>query len=133
MLTVSNLYPAPVKIQGFAADDAFTTDAVTQTETVMGVDGNLSAGFVFNETPIRLVLMPDSTSYDVFENWRSAQNTAREVYLGSATISMPAVSRKYTIGKLILKSMPSFPPNRKTLQPIEIQMVAQNVVQEKTA
>ena len=39
MITINDLYPVPQKLQGYSADDAFTTDAVAATETQVGVDG----------------------------------------------------------------------------------------------
>jgi hypothetical protein len=47
MMTVDTIYPAPFRIKGFAADDVTNMDAVDNAETSMGVDGRLSAGFVF--------------------------------------------------------------------------------------
>ena len=45
MLNVPGVFPTPVQLAGFAADDAFTQDAYDVAETRMGVDGVLSAGF----------------------------------------------------------------------------------------
>ena len=46
LITIAGLFTSPVQLQGFAADRAFETAAVDVAELVMGVDGNLSAGWV---------------------------------------------------------------------------------------
>src|SRR6185312_16410010 len=68
-LTITGLYPAPQILHGYAADDAFSTNAVETAETVMGLDGHLSGGFIFNPVKQTIVLMPDSASLDAFNNW----------------------------------------------------------------
>ncbi|MEG3386750.1 hypothetical protein V5H41_22315, partial [Salmonella enterica] len=47
-LTVNNLYPSGVQLQGFAADNVYGTDPLVLAETVRGIDGKLSAGFVYS-------------------------------------------------------------------------------------
>ena len=39
ILTVENLYPSGVKIEGFSTDSSFAMDDDTIAETHMGVDG----------------------------------------------------------------------------------------------
>ncbi|WP_321899871.1 phage tail fiber protein [Paraburkholderia heleia] len=43
-ISVTDLYPVPQAIHGYAADDAFTAEAVEMAEIVMGVDGHMSGG-----------------------------------------------------------------------------------------
>ena len=43
ILTVENLYPSGVKIEGFSTDSSFAMDDDTIAETHMGVDGKLTA------------------------------------------------------------------------------------------
>ena len=38
-IAVANLFPSPITLQGFAADDAFASDSVTMAENIVGVDG----------------------------------------------------------------------------------------------
>ena len=44
-LQIDGLYPVPQSIQGYAVDEAFALDSLKKIETLMGVDGKLSAGF----------------------------------------------------------------------------------------
>ena len=129
-IAVANLYTSPQTISGFAADDMFTADALDMAEVVMGADGTLSSGFVFNPVPMTITIMPTSPSLPIFENWASAQRTAREVYVASATIVMPGIRRKYTLKNGTLRTARVFPDNRKTLQPIPFVIVWESVIGE---
>lgn len=115
-LTVNNLYPTPQKLGGYAADDAFTSEAVELAEVVMGVDGKQSAGFVFNPTKQTITLMPDSPSIVIFETWKNTMRTVREVFPANATILMPSIKRKYTLTNGILTSAKALPDVKKLLQ-----------------
>ncbi len=129
-ISVANLYPTPQTIQGYAADDAFVAESVEQAEIVMGVDGHMSSGFVFNPTNMTLTIMPDSPSLVIFENWTTAQRTAKEIYKASASIYLPAIGRKYTLQNGVLSSSPPMPGVRKTLQPVAYQLKWERVIGE---
>lgn len=116
-LAITNLYASPQTIQGWSADDAFASDAVEMAETVFGIDGQLSGGFVFNPVNMTITIMPNSPSQTIFETWVSATKIAREVYTANATITLPAINRKYTLTKGYLVSAKPFPDVKKTLQP----------------
>ena len=130
-IAVTDLYPAPQTLQGYAADDAFSTDAVDITETVMGIDGHLSGGFVFNAVEQTINIMPDSPSLEVFENWYLASKTAREVYVANATIIMPSIERKFTLKRGFLVGIPPITTARKTLQPLAYRLRWESVTQEQ--
>jgi|SRR5471030_1552198 len=127
-LAITNLYTTPQTIQGWSADDAFTVDAVETGETVMGIDGNLSGGFIFNPVNQTITIMPDSPSLSIFETWVSAEAIAREKYTANAAISLPAISRKYTLTKGFLISHKSFSDVKKTLQPMPFVIRWQSVI-----
>ncbi|SDK40577.1 hypothetical protein SAMN05216189_103732 [Pseudomonas delhiensis] len=129
-IAVTDLYPSPQSIQGYAADDAFTADAVEQAEIVMGVDGHMSAGFIFNPTRMTITIMPDSPSLIIFENWQLAQRTAREVYRCNGTVILPAIGRKYSLQNGVLTSGNPFPGNRRTLQPVPFIITWERVIAE---
>lgn len=121
-LTITGLYPAPQVLHGYAADDAFTTDALESAETVMGLDGHLSGGFIFNPVKQTIVLMPDSDSLDVFNNWSLAQMASREVLVANASISLPAIGKKYVLTRGFLTSHKPIPDVKKVLQSVQYQI-----------
>ncbi len=131
-LAVTDLYPAPQQIQGYAADDAFTSEAQEQAEIVMGVDGNMSAGFIFNPVRMTITIMPDSPSLEIFENWRLAQQSAREVYRCNGTVILPAIGRKYSLQNGVLLSGSPHPGVRRTMQAVPFIIAWNRVIGERT-
>lgn len=126
-LAITGLYPAPQTLHGYAADDAFATEAVETAETVMGIDGHLSGGFIFNPVKQTIVLMPDSTSIDIFNNWSLAQLASREVLIANASISLPAIGKKYVLTRGFLTSHKPIPDVKKVLQAVQYQITWGNV------
>jgi hypothetical protein len=116
MLSVRGLFPVPQQLQGYSADDAFAPEAVEPAETVMGVDGRMSAGYVPYMTMITLNIMPDSPSNSLFDAWLAAQKAANEVYIADAIISLPSISRSYVCTYGVLSSIQPLPGVRKVLQ-----------------
>ncbi|KWO62557.1 hypothetical protein WT98_30265 [Burkholderia territorii] len=132
-LAVTNLYPVPQTIQGYAADDAFSAEAVEMAEIVMGVDGHMSGGFIFKETNLKVVIMPDSPSLAFFENWTTAQRTAREVYYCNGSISIPSISRKYSLMNGILKTANKIVNAKKVLESVSYVIAFEQIIGEATA
>src|SRR5665213_2902864 len=99
MLSIAGLFDVPVQLQGFAADDIYDSEEVETAETVMGVDGHLSAGFVPVPVNQNITLMPDSPSILFFENWIAAQLTARELYIATGTTRLTSIHRTYAMSR----------------------------------
>lgn len=116
-LLVLPILPVPFQIQGFAADAAFDTEPVDAAETIMGVDGIMSAGFLPFITPQTITLQADSPSIEVFETWLSAQKAVKELFFAQGTIALPSVGKSYILTKGVLKRVTQTPPARKVLQP----------------
>lgn len=122
LLSIEGLYVVPQQLQGFAADDVFDTEAISPAETMMGVDGHLSGGFVFNPVRMNIALQADSDSIRIFEDWIAAMNTAREVYVAHGQVQLPSVKRKYVMTRGFLTNIPPTPAARKVLQPRRFQI-----------
>lgn len=127
LLSINGLYNQAVPLQGFAADTAFTEDAIAPTEVVMGVDGYLSAGVVLHPTKQKISLMPDSDSIAIFDQWYEAQKSTRTVYYASATIELPAVGKTYTLTKGVLTNYKHVPDAKKTLTAQEYEITWESV------
>lgn len=127
LISIAGLYDIPQQLQGFAADDVFDTEAIEPAETMMGVDGRLSAGWV--PTPIKqnISLQADSDSIRIFENWVTAQKTAREVYEATGQVQLPSVRRKYAMVRGFLTSIPPTPAAKKVLQPRRFQITWESI------
>lgn len=129
-LAITNLYPSPQIIQGYAADDAFALEAIDLAETIMGIDGFLSAGYVHNPVPMTITLMPDSPSVVIFDTWISTTQTTKEVYRCSASILLPGTGKKYTLQNGVLVNGKIMPDAKKTLQSMPYRIMWQAVFAE---
>jgi hypothetical protein len=127
-IVILGLYNAPQLLQGYAADDMFTADALDSAEIVMGADGIMSAGYVFNPVKQTITIMPDSPSLDVFDNWRTAEQTLRDKLFANATIRLPSIGKVYTLTKGVLTSSKPLPDAKKTLQALPYVVTWQSVV-----
>jgi tetrahydromethanopterin S-methyltransferase subunit C len=118
VLAVPALALGPFSVQGYSADDAFTLDPVDVAETVMGVDGIMSAGFLPFITPMVVTLQADSDSLAAFEAWLGAQQVRRDLSYGTGIIAIPSIQKQYTLTKGALKRVSQMPSARKILQPV---------------
>lgn len=116
LLAVNSLFPTFQVLEGYMADDAFSTDAVEPAEVVMGVDGKMSAGFIPTVTQQSISIMPDSNADQIFDAWLAAQKAAKEVYFAQAQILLPSINRSYTLTNGVLTSIPPMVSARKVLQ-----------------
>lgn len=117
MLSVVPLFPVPQRIQGFAADDVFSTNPVQSAEIVMGVDGIMSAGFVFAPTPMQITLQADSQSNQIFDDWYDAQQVSTDGYYASGVMMLPSIGKKWDLVRGALGEFPRFPPVGRILRP----------------
>lgn len=116
-LSIAGLFSVPTKLQGYAADDVFSADPLNSSELAMGVDGKLSAGFVFVPVKWSITLQADSASNDIFDQWYAQQQTAKDLFEASGIVLLPTINRKWTMRKGFLTDYPPMPDGRKILQP----------------
>ena len=114
---VTGLYGVAQLLQGFSEGDAYSMDSVDVAETMMGVDGVLSAGYIPQKKVMKVSLQADSSSNTIFEAWYAAQEAAQDVFTAFANINQPAVSRNYTCVRGILKNYTPLADAKKILQP----------------
>jgi len=127
MLGVVGLYDTPRRIQGFSADDLSNTDALTTAETSFGIDGRLSAGWVFNAVVQNIMLQADSESIDFFENWTQAERQRRETYIAFGSLLIKATSKRYTMTRGFKTASSVMPSLRRTIQPRQFSITWQDV------
>jgi len=117
MLGAKSLFPTPQQLQGFAADDVFSTEDIDTAEVVMGVDGKMSAGFVFVPVPQSYSLQADSPSISFFEALYQAQQAAKEVYFLFGVVTLSSISRSYVMNNGVLSRYKPASDAKKVLQP----------------
>lgn len=126
-LSVLPLFPVPQQIQGFAVDDIYDVDAIKSVETMMGVDGVLSGGFVFVEITQNISLMADSASNLFFDTWWTQMQAAEDVYTASGQIVLPSISTKFNMLNGFLTGYKPIADAKKVLQPRKFQIMWNSV------
>lgn len=116
-LQIAGLYPIAQSIQGYATDDSFAADDIEPAEVMMGVDGHLSGGYTPVPKKLNVTLQADSASNAIFDNWISAQDAAKEIYIANAIISLAGTGDKYAFTRGILTSASPMAGSKKVLQP----------------
>lgn len=133
MLSISSLYVIPQQIQGFSADDIFSTDPLESAEVMMGVDGVLSAGFVYVPIKQSIMLQADSASNDIFDYWWTAQQQQKDIYFANATVTLISIGTKYQLTNGVLSTYPPIPDAGKTLKPRRYAITWERVTPSPTA
>ena len=128
MLAITDLYATPQQLQGFSADDIFDVEAIDPIQVVMGVDGTLSAGYVPVAIKQTITFQADSASIDMFEAWYAAQAAAGDVYFASGIVTLPGISRIYTLTNGVLTSYSAMPGAKKLLQPRKFGITWESIV-----
>jgi hypothetical protein len=133
MLAIPGLFNVPAQIQQFSAEDIFTTDPIPTAQVAQGVDGVMTAGFVFNPVPMGISLMADSVSNVVFDQWNAAQRKQIDTFYAQGTILLRSVGQKFSLVKGALTSYPTMPNAARTLQPRRFQITWQSVTPQNIA
>lgn len=126
-LSAPDVFPVPVPVQGYSTDDAFDTENVVPSETLMGVDANLSGGYVPYPVKLKFVLQGDSPSNLFMDQLRQAMDAARETFVLNATIVAPSVGKIWTFTRGFLTGAVPVPPGKKIFQPQTYEITFQSV------
>lgn len=128
MLSIPLLFNTPQRLQGFATDDVYDVDQLASTETQMGVDGNLSGGFVYVPVKQTFSIQSDSDSILFFETWWAAQQQVADTYIASGRTTLNAVQRAYVQTKGFLSEYSPAPSVGKLLKPRKFAITWQSVL-----
>lgn len=122
-ISVPGLFPAPVQLQGYSAEKAWSTDTQELAETQMGVDGRMTAGYTPNPVTQSISLQADSPSKIIFNALAAATKAGREVFYINGAISLPSTGEAFIGTRGILKGFKPLPDAGKVLQPMEFSIV----------
>jgi hypothetical protein len=127
IISVPGLFPVPQQIQQFAADDVYDLDEIESVETLMGVDGKLSGGFVWKPQPQTIMLQADSPSNDIFDTWQTNQIAGLRTYIANGVLTIPNLGIKFiqTTGYLSTYKLPGA---KRLMQPRRFRLTWQQVV-----
>lgn len=117
ILTIENLYPSGVQLQGFAADTAWTAGDSQVAEARMGVDGKLSAGYTPVPRTITVALEASSPSLEVMRRLVEASQVSRAVFTCHMQITIPAQEKEYQLANGVLQTAHDLSDGKKVLDP----------------
>ena len=117
LLGIADVFPVPQQLTQFAADDLFDTEAIDSAEVRMGVDGSLTAGFVFVPVKQTITLQADSPSCALFDAWWAAQQVAKDVFSAFGIVILPGLGTKWALTNGFLTSYKPIPDAKKLLEP----------------
>jgi hypothetical protein len=117
LLGVTDLFAAPQQIQEFEVDEAFEAEAIKMAEIKMGVDGKMSAGFVFEPVPMSITLQADSVSIGFFETWGTTNLAQRASFPAFGVIRQPSLGRSYALQNGVLVDYSPFAGVKRLLAP----------------
>jgi len=127
-LTIPGLFSSPQQLQGFAADDIYDVDQQVITETLMGVDGILSGGFVLVAVKQNITLQSDSASNAIFEQWAAIQRQNRDSLTANGYTALKALGRAYRSTKGFLTDYPPVPSVGKLIKPRKYSITWESVL-----
>jgi hypothetical protein len=116
MLGIDGVYDSPQQLQGFGPDEISESETLKSAEVVMGVDGQMSAGFVYVPVVQKVTLAASSLSNAIFDAWWSAMQTGQEVLWANGIIILRSVGTKWIGANGILTGYPIMPAVKGLLQ-----------------
>lgn len=122
VLGVTGLFDVPQLLQGFVADNPFSQDDVTIAETVMTMEGNLSAGYTPSSIMQTITILPDSPSAQFFSDWVQASKTDSTLFRCYGNLTIPGLQANYTLTSGVLKTAPIIPSAGKILKPLSFKI-----------
>lgn len=127
LIGIQSVFPTPQQLQGFAADDISDVEGLASAEAVMGVDGILSAGFVFVPIKQGITLQADSPSNFVFDQWYNAQQQLRDLFFATGTIILPGLPAKWYLTQGAMTLYKPIGDLKRTLQPRKYEITWQSM------
>lgn len=127
IIRVPDVFAVDQPLQGFATDDAFSSEDVSPAEVKMGVDGVMSGGFTPFPTKMLIHFQADSPSIQTFTDWLQAMEAVRETFIANGVIQLPAVGKIITLTKGILTRAKKIPDVKKLLDPQTFEITWQTV------
>lgn len=115
-LSVDTLFPVPQVLQGYAVNDAFTSEDAEIAETQIGVDGVVVSGWLPRLTPMDITFLASSDSVSIFEQWMLAMDNIQDILYGTGTIAYPAVGKVYYLNQGTLSRVSMLPSARRVLE-----------------
>lgn len=105
------------QLQQFSADTSFEGEEDTVTETRMGVDGKMVAGYTPSIKPVTIHLEASSPSYERLTLLKQSMERNRKIYECTLTITVPSIGKRFIYTKGVLQGAKDLPDGKKVLDP----------------
>lgn len=128
IITVPGIYPQGVKLQGYSAEKAWSSDAQPQTESQMGVDGQKATGWIPAIVPMTITLLANSLSRQVFNNIARAQKVRRDAIIFQGSITLTSTGESFSCVNGSIKDAKLIPDAGKVLQPTDVAVEWQDIL-----
>lgn len=116
-LLSTSIFPIPMQLQQWAADDAWSVESNQLAEAVMGVDGHASFGYTPTLKAITFNFMADSISLlEVVDPIILYMDNQKDILPVNLTISIAALGRGWRFENGTLTSAQRAPDGKSTLQ-----------------
>jgi hypothetical protein len=125
IITISQatLFPQGVQLQGFAADDVTDIESAKILEHLMGVDGVLSFGFVWEPRMQEITLQGNSDSNAVFDQINNQQQAVQDVYPLNGIVILPAIGLTFQLENGGLENYKPMPKVDRLIRPRKYRIV----------
>ena len=130
-LTQPTLFPGgPQTLSQFAVDDIYDTDSIKSIEALMGVDGFLTGGYVFNKVKYVYTLQADSPSTFVFDQWKLAQDAQEDTLPANGLMTLKSLGTKWKWTRGFLTEWSPAPNVKKLVRERKFTVEWQSVVSQ---
>lgn len=116
-MVVEELFPAGISLEQFATDQSFSQEQNQISETRMGVDGQMVAGYVPNIKVVTVMLEASSPSFSAMVDLHRAMEKARTIYPVTLTARIPSINQNVTWTNGVLHDSTPVPAANQVLAP----------------
>lgn len=127
ILTVENLYPSGIKLEGYSTDTAWASEDVTLAEARMGVDGKMAIGMTPSPKTVTLTFEANSPSLQQLENIAACMELNMTIYKSDLQITIPSRNKEYSLTKGSLIRGRLLPDGKKVLDPQAFSFVFEKI------
>ncbi|MDE5682502.1 MAG: hypothetical protein K2I05_09310, partial [Mailhella sp.] len=118
IMVVDTLFPVGFALEAFSTDQSIAMGEDTVTETRMGVDGVMAAGFVPSIKSITISFEEFSPSVTYLQQLYQAMQANKKKYDITLIVTVPSVSKSYTFTGGVLKTAKILADHKNVLDPV---------------
>lgn len=115
MATNMPLYPAPVKLECWAVDNGWSSQAAQMVESSIGVDGCVAYAFIPFTVKMGFAFLASSDSVKFFQQIIEQQIANKDVIILSGSLTIPSTGWSYVLTGGALTEGMVFPSGKKSL------------------